>query len=129
MEVLDVRLERNADGVPLIEGVAHQQVLGLRIHYAAPLVWRVPRPADLDRPIVFLHIEVTGAADHLGIAQANDSEWILSALRLREQGFLDPGVHRLRRSWPGRHPLPDLLRAAGLQDRKSTRLNSSHMSI
>src|SRR5579864_5256476 len=82
MQVLDIRLERNADGMPVLEGMAHEQVLGLRIDNPAPLLWRVPRPADLDRPIVLLHIEIAGAADHPLIVQANDNEWILSALRL-----------------------------------------------
>src|SRR6202022_4027418 len=97
MQIVDVGLQRHPDRVPVIEGMAHQQVLRFRIDDAAPGNRRVPGPADLDGPIVILDIQVAGAPDHAIVLEADDHEGILAALRLRVHRLREPTIHKLRR--------------------------------
>src|SRR5437660_3903508 len=49
--------------------------------------------------------------------------------RSRSAGRHSPGDRAGRRAGAGAHPLPDVRAAAAALDRKSTRLNSSHVAI
>src|SRR2546430_17627417 len=60
----------------------YQQIFAPRVHAPAPGIRRIPGPADLDGPIVFLHVEIAGAADDVLVLDADDDEGVLAALRL-----------------------------------------------